>query len=152
MTNISVFESTTEKYETLLKLFIDFCVYNSEGSGLGENWFSEDWQSRRKLDLDHYLSHPDAVVHVAEIDNRIVGYSITYVCHVGGFCLLEELYIEPEFRSMGIGVEFINIIKEWCKGFGFPMKIEVYKWNENAISFYERNGFNFDSFVYTNES
>jgi GNAT superfamily N-acetyltransferase len=88
---------------------------------------------------------PAAEAWVAEVEGRVVGFGLfftnfsTFLGKPGMY--LEDLYIQPGFRSMGIGKALLVRLAalavergygrfEWC----------VLDWNEPAIRFYDKMG------------
>jgi GNAT superfamily N-acetyltransferase len=88
---------------------------------------------------------PAAESWVAEVEGRVVGFALfftnfsTFLGKPGMY--LEDLYIQPAFRSMGIGKALLTRLAalavergygrfEWC----------VLDWNEPAIRFYDKMG------------
>ena len=90
-------------------------------------------------------NNPAAESWVAEVEGRVVGFALfftnfsTFLGKPGMY--LEDLYIQPAFRSMGIGKALLVRLAalavergygrfEWC----------VLDWNEPAIRFYDKMG------------
>ncbi|WP_284614654.1 GNAT family N-acetyltransferase [Aquabacterium humicola] len=88
---------------------------------------------------------PAAQAWVAEVEGRVVGFALcfvnfsTFLAKPGLY--LEDLYIQPAYRSLGIGKALLTHLAavavergygrfEWC----------VLDWNQNAIRFYEKMG------------
>ena len=74
---------------------------------------------------------------------KVIGYGITaqgYSTEFGSECIwLEDIYIEAEYRGLGIGSKFIQHVKEL-----YPDKIlrlETEADNAAAVNLYERLGF-----------
>lgn len=81
--------------------------------------------------INDYLSNYKIII----INNNIIGCLLFYKYEDG--VLLDEIYIEPKFRNLGIGTKIIsdiindnNIIYLW-----------VYKENKMAINLYTKLGF-----------
>lgn len=66
--------------------------------------------------------------------------SKTFSQEAGGVSItIEEIYIEPEYRSRGLATEFFTWLKnESC---AMRLRIEVEDYNEDAKRLYERMGF-----------
>ncbi len=86
-------------------------------------------------------------VHVAKINNNIIGYlagSIHNVneCFTEKFAEIENMYIENQYRRLKIGSKLIIKFKEWCKANNIEY-IKVSAWSQNieAINFYKNNNF-----------
>ncbi|MEO0414700.1 MAG: GNAT family N-acetyltransferase [Verrucomicrobiota bacterium] len=90
-------------------------------------------------------SNPVAWGLVAEVDGQMIGYALyfrTFSSFIGRPGIwLEDLYVKPEFRGLGIGKDLLKAVGkaakesgagryEWC----------VLDWNQNAIDFYQRAG------------
>lgn len=85
-------------------------------------------------------------VLAAEQDGITLGIASYYFYKISTFSgkkvlYLEDLYILPEFRGMGIGRKFFDELKMIAKNSGCG-KIEwkCLKWNEPSIAFYEKIG------------
>lgn len=85
--------------------------------------------------------------YIIEADGKPAGYSVASVkfeTEVGGLAVwIEELFIEEEFRSKGIGKEFFEFIKSEFAGKIKRIRLEVGEDNLGAIRLYERLGFEF---------
>ena len=87
--------------------------------------------------------------YVAEIDGHTAGFALYYIRYStwkGQRMYLEDIYIEPEYRRMGIGkLLFEKLIEE-----GKHLKLngmvwQVLSWNELAINFYRKYKTKFDN-------
>jgi GNAT superfamily N-acetyltransferase len=89
--------------------------------------------------------HPAAEALVAELGGRLIGYAIffsTFSTFLGRAGLwLEDLYVKPEFRRMGIGKRLLKAGGEMAKTRGAG-RYEwcVLDWNQNAIDLYKQMG------------
>lgn len=99
----------------------------------------------RRLQEQLAAEHPVFSSLLAELDGAPVGFALfftNYSTFLTRPCLyLEDLFVLPEFRSHGIGLELLRAVAnvaidrgcqrlDWC----------VLDWNEKAIAFYERHG------------
>ncbi len=82
---------------------------------------------------------------VFENDGSIAGYSMiakSYSTEFGGQCLwIEDLYIRPQFRGLGIGTKFFSYIEEFYKNDAVRFRLEVEKDNSRAIEVYKKCGY-----------
>ena len=83
----------------------------------------------------------DGFVFLAE--NKIVGYGMiakSFATEFGGECVwIEDIYLEENFRGLGIGSSFIKFVKE-----NYPQKIfrlEAEHENLKAVKTYKNFGF-----------
>lgn len=120
-----------------------------------------------KDDLDHV--HPEyrekmAILDLEEVKNNngkcyiaienskaiglIIGYVRTYdeydyldyKCPKSGE--VSELVISKDTRGKGIGQKLMNKMEEYFKSIGCEyVFVDVFAYNENAINFYEKNGY-----------
>jgi GNAT superfamily N-acetyltransferase len=92
-----------------------------------------------------FSSPPRAHAVIGEIDGRAVAFAIwfysfsTFVGRPGIY--LEDIYVEPEARKIGIGTAILKYlaaraVREGCG----RLEWAVLNWNEPAIKFYERIG------------
>lgn len=84
-----------------------------------------------------------AEAFIFEVNETIAGYGLiakTFSQEAGGVVIwIEEIYVKAEFRSQGIGSEFIEYIKE-----NIPAKryrLETEPDNHKAQELYKRHGF-----------
>ncbi len=89
---------------------------------------------------------PFADAFILEWEGTIAGYALlahTWSQEAGGPVVwLEELFVLPEFRSLGLGREFFSYLEEH-----FPearrFRLEVEEENEGAVHLYQKRGFSF---------
>ena len=94
------------------------------------------------------LNDKDYIVLIAENDQNVeIGYLIgsskpkySYrTCKSGE---LENIYIEPKYRSLGIGAAMVNRYLLWLKGKGkVRAYVSAYFVNKDAVTFYKSLGF-----------
>ena len=95
-----------------------------------------------------HLLEDNGVIFKAVVDDKVVGY----LC--GGwlrkypfrkerlFATLENMYVEAEFRNLGIGKLIVIEFEKWCKLKGVEViTVECVYENEKALKFYNTNGF-----------
>ena len=119
------------------QLIIELAIYEREPDAviatpddIHNNLFAED---------------PVAYCHVAEVDGQIVGVAIwflNYSTWLGKAGLyLEDLFVKPEFRGKGIGLEFMKTLARICIERGYErFQWWVLDWNEPSINFYKSIG------------
>jgi GNAT superfamily N-acetyltransferase len=80
---------------------------------------------------------------VAEENRQIVGFSLYYISYSTwkGKCLyLEDFFVIPEKRKLGIGEELFKKTVEVAKEIGVKrMDWQVLEWNTPALNFYRKH-------------
>ena len=89
--------------------------------------------------------NPVAFCHVAEIDGQIAGIAIwflNYSTWLGKAGLyLEDLFVKPEFRGKGLGLELMKTLAKLCVERHYErFQWWVLDWNEPSINFYKSIG------------
>jgi ribosomal protein S18 acetylase RimI-like enzyme len=92
-----------------------------------------------------FSSNPKLFCQVVEASNDLVGY-FTYTFdfstwHAQTFLHMDCLYLEPEYRGMGIGKNIMEILKKISDDNNcVNIQWQTPAFNENAIVFYKRIG------------
>ena len=98
------------------------------------NTFNELMRSRDYLEC-----------YIIECDGQTAGFGLLNFsyCHEAGgkIVWIEELYIREEFRSMGIGTSFFELIEKNHPAMRY--RLEVEKENEKAVKLYKKLGYDF---------
>ena len=85
--------------------------------------------------------------YMFETDGNPSGYAIVslkFETEVGGIAAwIEELFVEEEYRSNGIGREFFEFLKKELSGKIKRIRLEVGDENDGAKKLYENIGFEF---------
>ena len=81
--------------------------------------------------------------YTLEYDDKIVGYAMiakSYSTEFGKACMwIEDLYIEENYRGLGIGKSFFDLITK--KYTDCIFRLEVEEENEGAVRLYKKCGF-----------
>lgn len=98
--------------------------------------------------FDAAIDMPEMVKgYLFECDGKPAGYamvSLKFETEVGGVAAwIEELFVEDEFRSHGIGSKFFDFLQQELSGKIRRIRLEVGEENLDAIRLYERLGFEF---------
>jgi GNAT superfamily N-acetyltransferase len=92
-----------------------------------------------------FAGHPHVWCHVAEVDGAVVGIAVwflnfsTWLGRHGIY--LEDLYVRPQHRGTGIGLELLRTLARIAADRGYG-RVEwwVLDWNAPAIGFYRSLG------------
>ena len=110
-----------------------------------EQFATFSFQKRRKGIIpgkDGKLIKVDLARAIAE--NKIAGYCFSSIVNsqYGRIGEIESLYIEPEYRGLGIGERFMRSAINWMDSEGVDRKMVVVAvGNEEVYEFYRRFGF-----------
>jgi GNAT superfamily N-acetyltransferase len=85
---------------------------------------------------------------VVERENSVIGFALYYFRYSTwkGKCIyLEDFYIQPAFRSLGIGGMLFDAVLQFAKHEGCQLLTwQVLDWNKEAIRFYRDKGAKID--------
>ena len=123
--------------DSIHKLIVELAIYEKEPNAVTA--------SVEDIEKSLFTDNPVAFCHVAEIDGEIVGIAIwflNYSTWLGKTGLyLEDLFVKPEFRGQGIGLEFMRTLAKLCIENGYErFQWWVLDWNEPSINFYKSIG------------
>ena len=98
--------------------------------------------------LKKIIENPDHVIHVAEVDGKIVGSTTLLIeqkfIHEGGKVgHIEDVVVSKEFEGRGIGIKLVTSLLEVAKAKNCYKTILDCK--DELIPFYERIGFKQES-------
>ncbi len=97
-----------------------------------------------QADIDACVSdNPYAEGFVFDLDGALAGYGMiakSFSTEYGLPCIwIEDIYLKPEYRNMGIGSQFFAYLEE--KFPGHLLRLEVESDNLPAVHTYRKNGF-----------
>ena len=98
--------------------------------------------------FDAAIDMPELVKgYLFECNGKAAGYamvSLKFETEVGGIAAwIEELFVEEEFRGLGIGSRFFEFLQAELSGKIKRIRLEVGEDNLDAIRLYKRLGFEF---------
>lgn len=98
--------------------------------------------------FDASLKTPELVKGIMfDVNDTAAGYAIVsmkFETEVGGMAAwIEELYVDDDFRSLGIGSKFFEFLTDELKGKIKRIRLEVGNENEGAKRLYEKLGFEY---------
>jgi diamine N-acetyltransferase len=145
---ISVRTATAEDYNSLCKLF-------DEGDALHRDNLPHIFQKPGGVarEPDYYLglvADENAALLVAEVDEKLVGFVHAILRDTPAFpifiprcyAIVEGIVVNSGFQNHGIGKILMDKMQEWATTKGATsIELNVYEFNETAISFYERLGY-----------
>lgn len=108
------------------------------------NWPYEEFGTNYFKD---HLVNPNKIVLVAQIDGEITGYLAGTTGEMESWRSIkrgevQDMYVRPEYRSLGIGNKLMKEFFDWCKEKGDKkVVVHTYDSNERGINFYKKCGF-----------
>lgn len=99
-------------------------------------------------DLGQMIAHPDTAFFVAVSNGQSVGCGYGRIelskpiSKYDRYLYLGFMYVNPEFRGLGVIQRIMEEIKKWGIANGIQeLRLEVYSGNASAIKAYEKAGF-----------
>ena len=91
------------------------------------------------------LVAPESAIFVADDGGRLVGFCTAYLdfesVRFGRRCWVEDLAVDPQRRSEGIGKALLDAAKDWARGAGAThLELDSGLARTDAHRFYEREG------------
>ena len=130
-------EANRNDVTAIHKLIVELAIYEREPDAV--------IATIADIEESLFCKNPVAFCHVAEIDGQIVGIAIwflNYSTWLGKAGLyLEDLFVKPEFRGKGLGLELMKTLAKLCVERNFErFQWWVLDWNEPSINFYKSIG------------
>ncbi len=141
--NIEIRKATKSDIKELTSLFDEFDRYNAEKNNTK---YIKDPKNSEYSEYD--LVHSKRETYLAIIDEKPVGYLTFYFLEISNEVFIEDLFLIEKARNLGLGKKLMEIPFNLAKELKANVKLEVYKWNDDAIKFYENIGFEEDSIVF----
>lgn len=104
-------------------------------------------EDRSRKALTDLFADPDSGgIWLIQVDGATAGYVVLTICFSlefhGRYGLVDELFIEEQWRSRGIGSEALGFAEEQCRVRGLKaLRLEVDRKNVRAQELYRRRGF-----------
>jgi GNAT superfamily N-acetyltransferase len=104
----------------------------------------EQWDAERATAaLAEAIAAPDSAVLVAEEDGALVGLCTAYIdlesVRYGRRCWVEDLAVDPNRRSGGVGGMLLDAAEDWARGRGAThLELDSALARTDAHRFYER--------------
>jgi GNAT superfamily N-acetyltransferase len=103
------------------------------------------WEPKRaRLALTEAMVSPESSVFVAEDGGALIGFCTGYLdlnsVRFGRRCWIEDLAVDPERRSRGVGTALLDAAKDWARGAGAThIELDSGLARSDAHRFYERH-------------
>ncbi|MDE5430561.1 GNAT family N-acetyltransferase [Elizabethkingia meningoseptica] len=108
-----------------------------------------DYETAKSF-LQERITQQESVIFVAETENKIIGFTQLYPLfsstRMKKLWLLNDLYVEEEYRQKGISVALIDRAKQLCVDTdACQLSLETSKSNVVGNNLYPKTGFQLDS-------
>ena len=146
--DLNVRPATVDDYNTVCALFDEVDRLHREHL---PHIFRQPEEAAREK--DYYLgliADENVALLVADVDGSPVGFGHAILRDAPGmpifvprrYAAIDSLVVKSGFRNRGIGRALVDRVQEWAlaKGAG-SIELNVYEFNETAISFYEGLGY-----------
>ncbi len=105
--------------------------------------------SIESMEVDGFGPHKVFDFFLARKEEEVLGMAVTYFRYStwrGKALYLEDIYIKPEFRGLGLGRSFFSFLAKKCLEWNCRHMVwQVLDWNQEAIDFYKGLGSEIDS-------
>ncbi len=145
-------KATANDYDNLCELFNEIDTLHRVN--LPDIFQKPNGAAREK---DYYLglvADENIGLFVVEMDEKLIGFVHVLVRDTPVFpviipqhyAVIDGIAVKSEFQNHGIGKMLMEKAQEWAKTNGAVfIELNVYEFNKNAISFYERLGYQISS-------
>ena len=145
-TRVKIREARTEDEERVLGMYE--WLFAPPGS-TPPRWDAE----KARLALTEAIVSPQSAVLVAEGGDDLVGLCTAYMelnsVRFGQRCWVEDLAVDPEHRSQGVGKALLDAAKDWARGSGAThLELDSSLTRTDAHRFYDREGPSWKSYCY----
>ncbi|MDV3737017.1 GNAT family N-acetyltransferase [Elizabethkingia anophelis] len=108
-----------------------------------------DYETAKSF-LKERISNNESVIYIAEADGETIGFTQLYPLfsstRMKKLWLLNDLYVEEEYRQKGISIALIDKAKELCRETGAcQLSLETYKTNMVGNNLYPKTDFQLDT-------
>jgi len=135
------YENNEKIIELVMKLLVELEGNSAEFEGINQEKVINDW-SRNRERVHAFFAKTEG--------DRVIGISTlveTFAIYAGGcYGVIDEMYVDPEFRSSGVGKMLIDAIKKFAREKNW-LRVDVTappeeEW-KRTVRFYEKQEFVF---------
>ncbi len=135
---IEIEEIKIEEYNKLKDIISKQQLYHYNLNGP----YKERFLRINEINFQEFMKKKSkSMTYVAVKQNTIIGFSSAYINnHNEGF--VEDLFIVEKYRNKSIGTKLFKKLLDWLQeNEAETINVHVSIGNENAMKFYEKNGF-----------
>jgi len=136
MTELIVKRITATSYQLVVDLFNNYRIFYKQPSDIAA---AENYIRQR-------LHRNESIIYAVLINDKPVGFTQLYPTYSSVRLvknwILNDLYVDPDYRKQGVAATLINTVIEFAKGDGAKfVQLETAHDNYNAQRLYESLGF-----------
>ena len=145
---VGVRKATADDYNALCDLFDEVDALHRDN--LPHRFQQPSGPARERDDYLRLITDDDVALLVGAVGGSTVGFVHAMIREPPGmpmfvrrrYAVIENLVVKSEFRKQGIGRILVDEVQEWAIAKGArSIELNVYEFNETAISFYEGLGY-----------
>jgi len=145
---ISVRKATTNDYNTLCELFDEIDTLHRDN--LPHIFRKPSGSVREQEYYSGLIADENVALFVAEVGEKLVGFVHAIIRDTPAFpifvprryAVVDGIVVKSEFQNHGTGRILMDKMQKWAIAKGAAsIELNVYEFNETAISFYERLGY-----------
>lgn len=135
-------------YDSLLPLFDQIDLLHRET--LPEIFIKPEGKPRERNYFQDLLQQPDVGFFIAKERDQTIGFVHGIVRNSlpiaifapRRYAVVDSAVVKKDYQGMGVGRKLMETVHEWARDTGSKsVELNVYEFNEDAISFYERLGY-----------
>jgi len=136
MTELIVKRITATSYHLVVDLFNNYRIFYKQPSDIAS---AENYIRQR-------LHRKESIIYTVLVDGKPIGFTQLYPTYSSVRLvknwILNDLYVDPDYRKQGVAAKLINTVIEFAKGDGSKfVQLETANDNFNAQRLYESLGF-----------
>ena len=145
---ISVRKATADDYNSLCELFNEIDALHRDNL---PHIFQKPSGTAREQDYySGLIADENVALFVVEVGENLVGFVHAIIRDTPAisvfvprrYAIVDGIVVKSEFQNHGIGRILMDKMQEWASARGATsIELNVYEFNETAISFYERLGY-----------
>jgi len=145
---ISVRKATADDYNSVCELFDQIDAFHRDN--LPHMFHKPSGAAREQDYYSGLIADENVALLVAEVGENLVGFVHAIIRDTPAFpvfvprryAIVDGIVVKSGFQSHGIGRILMDKMQEWSIAKGATsIELNVYEFNETAISFYERLGY-----------
>ncbi len=123
-----------EELEAIKKLFLDYGQSRNFDGAMGNFQYEID-------NLPYRYHKPSGTLLLLKYQGQAAG-CVAVQDLDGPICEMKRLYLDPEYRGLGLGKILINLICQQAINLGYQkMRLDTFRVFESAVAAYQKMGF-----------